>query len=74
MPNLGLFKEGGNCIVKDWVRIFREIFEEKVFFGEDFFLVTGHLGKGLVEFVWDGLELFLFMDQFIWNSKKRNSH
>jgi len=51
MPNLGLFKEGGNCIVKDWVRIFREIFEEKVFFSEDFFLVTGHLGKGLVEFV-----------------------
>jgi len=32
------------------------------------FLVAGHLGKGLVEFVRDGLEFLLFVDQLIFKS------
>lgn len=35
---------------------------------EDFFLVAGHLGEGLVEFVRDGLEFLLFVDQLIFKS------
>jgi hypothetical protein len=32
-------------------------------------LVSGHFRKGLVEFVGDGLEFFLFMDQLICKNK-----
>jgi len=33
------------------------------------FLVSGHLSEGLVQFVRNGLELLLFVNQFIWKSR-----
>lgn len=35
-------------------------------------LVAGHLGKGLVEFVRDGLKFLFFMDQLICKRKSRH--